>query len=145
MIFWRKKNENEVGNDDNEVEFDAVPLNDFVKVAILQSLHAIKSAQEDKDVGALVAPTISGEAKIDPSYGVAYHDGKMFTTMSFDLAVTAETNAKKALEGEAKGGIPSLGWFPSIKLGGSVEGSKRNQNENRIKFAVHVELPQKDV
>lgn len=117
----------------------SVSLNAFVKEAILESLRAIKSAQEDEDVGSLVSPSIASNAKIDPAYGVACHDGRMFTTMTFDLAVTAETTEKEAAEAGASGGA---GFLPfALKLGVSSEGARKNENVNRLKFAVHVELP----
>lgn len=125
-------------NDTNAHSGAPVPLNEFVREAILESLRAISDAQEDEGVGALVSPTISGGAKIDPSYGVAYHDGRMFTTMTFDLAVTAQSDSKVGASGEASGGSSFLASF---KLGVSAESAQRDVNVNRIKFSVHVELP----
>ena len=54
----------------------------------------------------------------------------MFTVVDFDVSVVAET------KGGGKGGIKVWG----VEAGGGLE--RGVQNTSRVKFAVHVKLPQ---
>ncbi len=74
-----------------------VDLQDFVQQTILDILKGVAAARKDPEVGGLVAPAVTEHAKIDPGFGVAWHDKAMWSVMRFDIAITAQATARKAV------------------------------------------------
>lgn len=115
-----------------------VDLRDFVRQTIVDVLRGISDAQDDFTVGKRVAPPVSNHAKISPEFGVAWHDGAMWSIMKFDIAITAETSKEGA--GGAKAGIKVVAIEAS--LGGEKKSAARDETVSRIQFPVHFRLDQ---
>jgi hypothetical protein len=115
-----------------------VDLREFVRQTILDVLNGVADAQSDPDVGSRVAPRVTEHAKIDPNFGVAYHDKAMYSVMKFDIAITAQT--AKERDGTAEAKIKVVGFEGS--LGGDGKLSSKNETVSRIQFPMHFRLDQ---
>ena len=119
-----------------------VDLRDFVRQTILDVLKGIADAQSDPEVGSRVAPKVTEQAKIDPGFGVAYHDKAMWSVMKFDVAITAQT--AKDGGGSAKAGAKANFHVVAFEgsLGGDGKLSSKNETVSRIEFPIHFRLDQ---
>ena len=114
-------------------------LNKYISSTLVELLKGIQSAQKDKTVGKFIAPAVIGKPTIDPAYKVAHHEGKMFTTVDFDVSVVVENT--RNIKDSSKAGIlaPVVAAF-SLE----TENSDAQKSMHRLQFAVHVELPSKE-
>ncbi|MEP0339645.1 MAG: hypothetical protein ABJ388_07940 [Alphaproteobacteria bacterium] len=114
-----------------------IDARDFIKQSLLDVLLAIRDAQDEREVGHHIAPSLSSPATIDPAYKVAWHDGHLWTTVEFDLAVTAKT----VTEGGGKVGFK----IPIIEAGAELGADHQVTKEgiSRMKFSVPIRISEK--
>lgn len=112
-------------------------VQDFISETLKQILTGIENARTDKKIGDAVAPHLDKSTKIDPAYQVAWHDGHFWTSVHFDIAVTA----KSVTEGGGKLGFS----IPVIEIGAKLGGNHERTTEgvSRIQFSVPLRLPKK--
>ena len=102
-------------------------LNQFVVETLSQILEGITAAQKKENGGNIAAES---SLQIQTANSLNGGTAGMFTVVDFDVSVVAET------KGGGKGGIKVWG----VEAGGGLE--RGVQNTSRVKFAVHVKLPQ---
>ncbi len=113
---------------------DGVDLAAFIERSLLDILDGLRHAADDEQVGHCIAPALKTDAKIDPAYGVAFHDGAMYTTAQFDIAVTAQKTTGK--DGKIRLSIPVF----ATGLSGGGRNERTSETVSRVKFSVHLRL-----
>jgi hypothetical protein len=104
-------------------------LAEFVETSLTEILSGVRAAQKAEGGGA-----IGAEGHINPQ-GTLVHAGGtsgFFTVVEFDVSVVAETSAG------GKGGLRV--WSVGVEGGGS----RSDQQTSRVRFAVHVKIPEGD-
>lgn len=115
-----------------------VDLKDFVRESILDVMKGIAEARADSTVGGQVAPVIRDHANIDPSFGVAWHAGAMWSVMKFDIAITASTTTEAGAGAKAKFNVAVF----QGSLGGDGKIGGHDETVSRVQFQVHCRLSQ---
>jgi hypothetical protein len=102
-------------------------LAEFVEESLSEILQGIRAAQKQDGGGAIGAQTYGAPQGL-------HHGGVagMFTTVEFDVSVVAETT------GSGKAGLKV--WSVGFEGGGGHS----SQQTSRVKFAVHIKIPQGD-
>ena len=116
---------------------DVVDLREFVNASILRILKGIEDARSDPDVGWGVAPQTE-KADIESDYQVAWHDGALWTTVAFDVAVTVEKSKDGKASGELKIPLIPLGMFAKGKVAGRIK--EVGEGATRLRFSVPLRL-----
>lgn len=112
-----------------------VEMKDFITHSLLEIVSGVDHARRDVLFGDAVAPLLAAATQIDPAYQVAWHEGHFWTSVHFDIAVTART----VTEGGGKVGFK----IPVVELGVKVGGEHERTSEgvSRVQFSVPLRLP----
>ena len=108
-------------------------LGEFVSNTVLQILKAIRSAQSDAEVGALVSPRISGGGDYRDQGLIKTEDGGRAVVLGFDIAVSVGTEDQHG----GRGGIKVV----AFSLGGEASSSRQSETTSRVRFNLPIELP----
>jgi hypothetical protein len=117
-----------------------VELKEFVKQTLLDILKGVAETQQDTAVGKAVVPGQIGDAK-HPGSGVStvLRQGALIS-VSFDVAVTAETSDAAKGGGGFKVAVLGMG----ASAGGELGSTTKNVAVTRIQFSVPVLLSASD-
>lgn len=118
-----------------ESDATGAELKQFIEQTLVEILQGLRAAHAtEANVAPSLKPGEDGTMKIDPAFGVAFHNGEMFTVAEFDIAVTAQ----KSKEG---GGGFSL-RIPWFDLGAKADAKMSTGDEriSRVKFRTHIRL-----
>lgn len=113
-----------------------IDVEEFVNAALTKVLRAISNAQNDEEVGEQIAPMVRGDVKIDPAYGVAAHNGQLWSVMEIDIAITASS------ETEASGGAGLKIPVIEAQVGAKGSVTSTQNGVSRIKFSVPIVVSQ---
>lgn len=111
-------------------------LDEFITDSLKSIVKGIKDSQEfANENGARINPHV-GKWDFDKNQTTYYgkeEGARAITKIDFDIAVTTSS----AQETGGEGGINVY----SIKLGGKMSDTEKNESVSRIKFSVNVSLP----
>ena len=114
-----------------------IDLKEFIEKTLVNVLAGVSSAQQDVNFGQNISPSKIGDLVFPPEANIFHlvHMG-CFTTVKFDIAVTAE----EASSAQGGGGLK----VAVVSLGAEGKTSLSNTSVTRIQFAVPVLLPAVD-